>query len=422
MNAPSTQDAPGEPYIPIRVPDLVELLIHEVGTPHHPALPAEYIGDLHKLSTALAHRIHRGFHSMLTDLKNAYGPFDPDSDTLQLRDRSDQEIIAGLDQLFTTFTVLLERAGFHHMTRAEIEETMQGASHWGIEMDVCWDVFDRIEVFYRGADAGHRMRRTWWKFFREELVEVPTYRRVVMILKQCEHPRLGHNPDTNSVFLKLFKDIPQMDIEMLIPGTRLRMPKLERGKLGFSVISSFLYAAYKMFMTVSLPALFSGKLIALYTPLALLFGYGYKTVYSYQVSRRTYLLQLAQSLYYQNLDTNAGVMHRLFDDAYEQEVRQALLVYFFAWRFGGATGWTCEQIAQAIVADLTKRIDDTIQLRPRDALTRLERLRLLKKVGSRYVAVSPAEAVKLLAQPNAEPTERRASTWRGYLPAKPATP
>jgi Protein of unknown function (DUF3754) len=416
-----TPDPPGEPYIPLRVPDLVELLAREAGTPQAAALTPEQHAEYAFFANAMAERIHAGFHSMLDALANAYAPFDPDSDTLRLRCLTREEEVDSLERLFTTFTVLLERAGFHHMTRAEVEQTMQGASHWGIEMSVDWDVFDRAEIFYRGAGTGWRSRRPWWRFFRLQELQVPTFKRVVVILRQRPHKRLGKNPDIDSVFLKLFKDIPQMDIEMLLPGTRLRMPKFERGKLGGTILSTFVYTLYKLLTTVSLGGILSGSLFALFSPLALLLGYGYKTVYSFQVSRKTYMLQLAQSLYYQGLDTNAGVLHRLFHDAGEQEVRQVLLVHYFLWRFAGPAGWTAEELDLAIEVDLRKRINERIEIRPRDALTRLERLKIVAKIGERYVAVPLREAKELLAKPYV-PSNDRGSTWRGYLPRrKPET-
>lgn len=413
-------ERPGEPYIPLRLPDLVELLSSEAGTPQFEALLPEQRVEFLQFADAMAERVHAGFHSMLDHLTDAYAPFDPDSDTLRLRCQTLEEKTAALEQLFTTFTVLLERAGFHHMSREEVESTMQGSSYWGIEMDVCWDVFDRAEVFYRGAGVGWRSRRPWWRFFRLQEIQVPTFKRVVVILRQKEHKRLGKNPDTDSVFLKLFKDIPQMDIEMLLPGTRLRMPKFERGKLGGTIFTTFVYTLYKLLTTVSLGGILSGSVFALFSPLALLLGYGYKTVYSFQVSRKTYTLQLTQSLYYQGLDTNAGVLHRLFHDAGEQEVRQVLLVYYFLWRFAGPTGWTAEELDAGIEADLKKRINERIELRPRDALTRLERLKIVKRIGERYVAVPLREAKELLAKPY-EPSKDRGSTWRGYLPPRKPT-
>ena len=49
----------------------------------------------------------------------------------------------------------------------------------------------------------------------------------------------------------------------------------------------------------------------LWGPFVLLAGYGYKQYYSYQVTKQTYSKMLTESLYYQTLDNNAGVLTRL---------------------------------------------------------------------------------------------------------------
>lgn len=406
-----------EPYIPVRVTDLIDLLLQEAGTPEFDPPAAEDQAAFRQFAAALAARLHAGFRSTLQLLKDAYAPFDPDADTARLRPATEAEECACRDRLFASFTEMLARAGFHRMSRPEVEQTMRGSSDWGIEMDVCWDVFDRVEVYYRGKGVGLRTRRPWWRLFRSQEVIVPTFSRVVFILKQREHPRLGPQADTDNVFLKLFKDIPQMDIEMLLPGTRLRMPRLERGKLGGSVLGSIGYVALKL-SDLKIATLLSGSLFALYTPLALIFGYGYKTIASYQVSRRTYMLQLAQSLYYQNLDTNAGVLYRLFDDAEEQELRQLLLAYYFLWRFAGPAGWTAAALDARVAADIEKRLGDPVGIDTSAALTRLERFRVVQKVNENYLAVPVRHATALVELAPANKRADRPSGWK--VTPKPA--
>jgi len=76
-------------------------------------------------------------------------------------------------------------------------------------------------------------------------------------------------------------------------------------------------------------------------------GYGYKSFYGYQQTRQRYHLTLTQSLYFQNLDNNAGVLFRLLDEAEEQECRESLLAYYFLWRRAGDTGWPAERLEAA---------------------------------------------------------------------------
>ena len=104
------------------------------------------------------------------------------------------------------------------------------------------------------------------------------------------------------------------------------MPRLDRLKLGGSLTSSVGYvgveAQHVPLLVAARRRSPTGSFWPLYAPLALILGYGYKTWYSFQVSKQTYTLQLTQSLYYQNLDNNGGVMFRLLDEAEEQETRE----------------------------------------------------------------------------------------------------
>lgn len=403
-----------EPYIPLRISDLVDILLTEAGTPEHPPFDRSQHAAFRALAAALTLRLDANYRGLHQTLKDAYDIFDPDVETLRLGDIDDSDYRQRLDRLFTSVTVLLERGGFHRMTREEIELTMQGSSYWGIEMDVCWEVFDRVEVFYRGRGLGWRQRRPWWKLFHPQDVEVPTFRRVVLILKQQPHRRLGPHADTLHVFMKIFKDIPQMDVEMLLPGTRLRMPKMERGKLGGVALGSLAWLIFKIIPMIGSNIL-TGGILALLSPLFLILGYGYKTIVSFRVSQRSYMLQLTQSLYYQNLDSNAGVLHRLFDEAAEQDVRQTLLAYYFLLRFAGAAGWTPDELDKAVESDLERRVGRPVEVDTNEALARLLRLKMIQRVGERHVAFPLAQAIG--AVESNTPQTKAESEWRSALPS-----
>jgi hypothetical protein len=382
-----------EHFIPIRVADLVEYLCRESGPRAGQTLSEDEQARFRRFARAVSFHLHATYLAELRRLKDAYASFDPDADPKPLVPLSDEERSAALDRLFDTFVHLMERANYIRLSRDDVERIMQGASDWGVDMHVTWDIFHKVEVFCRGKGTSRRFLRRWYRAFRRESVEVPTYRRVVVMLKQQPHPRLGGDADTRSVFLKLFKDIPQMDIEMLLPGTRIKMPLLERFKLGGSLTSSLGYVGWKL-STMSLTAL-SGALtlgttaafLTLYTPLALILGYGYKTWYSFQVSKQTYSLQLTQSLYYQNLDNNGGVMYRLLDEAEEQETRESLLAYFYLWRYGGDRGWTAAELDQYIEIDLERRLDLGLDFEIEDALRKLEKAGLVTATEGRYGAL-----------------------------------
>ncbi len=398
-----------EHFIPIRVADLVEFLCTEAGPSNDRPLSADEQALFRKFTRSVSLHVHAVYQAELRQLKDSYASFDPDADPKPLRPLTSAERGKEITRLFDTFVHLMKRANYVHMTRPEVEQVMQGASDWGVDMHVEWEAFERIEVFYRGKSLSRRYRRPWQKLFRREEVAVPTFQRVAIILKQQPHPRLGEEADTASVFLKLFKDIPQMDIEMLLPGTRIKMPGLERLKLGGSLFSTIGYVVWRLAslslatVTGALTSLSLGSLLILYSPIALILGYGYKTWYSFQVSKQTYSLQLTQSLYYQNLDNNGGVLYRLLDDAEEQEVREMMLSYFFLWRYAGDRGWTPEELDTYIEMEMERRLQLAVDFEIDDALQKLERAQIVEVSGCRYRAFPMQAAL-----------ERLDSVWERY--------
>jgi hypothetical protein len=385
-----------EHFIPIRVVDLIGYLCDEQGPLGGQRLSPAEQAAFRRFARSVVGHVHVSYVAEIRRLKDAYAAFDPDADPKPLAAIPDDRRAAALEKLFATFIHLMTRANYSRLSRDQMEEIMKGASDWGVDMDVAWDAFENVEVFYRGKGIGRRTKAHWLFWWRKREADVPTFARVAVIFKQQPHKRLPDDADTKNVFLKLFKDIPQRDIEMLLPGGRIRMPTFERVKLGGTVASSVGYVAWKLstFPIASLVGgIATGALFALYTPLALVIGYGYKTWYSFQTSRQTYTLQLTQSLYYQNLDSNGGVMFRLLDEAEEQETREILLAYFFLWRYAGDRGWTAAELDDYIEIDIEKRLNMKVDFEIADAINKLERGGVVEKVGDRYRAV-PIEAAQ----------------------------
>lgn len=379
-----------EHFIPLRKGDLIDLLCADLA-------PAD--GDaFRQLSRLLAAAVHFEYHQVKEKLQNAYASFDPDADTHTVMALSPEESQKRLDDLFARFTWLMERANFRRLHRDELHTALEEASYWGINMDVDFDVFERLEVFARGDILGKRSRRSLLKFWRLQEVRLPTYQRLVLMFKLRPHKRLGRYVDTDDVLLKLFKDIPKIDVEMLLPGARPKMPRFDQGKLSASLLSSIGLVGYKL--AADLGHLAWGFIqknpLALWGPLSLLFGYGYRQVYGYQQTRKSYSLLLTQSLYYQNLDKNSGVLARLLDEAEEQECREAILAYYFLWRSGPDKCGNPGKLDEHVEHELERRAGLQVNFEIDDALAKLERLGLVDKSGDRYEARPLAAALERL--------------------------
>jgi hypothetical protein len=259
-------------------------------------------------------------------------------------------------------------------------------------MDVDFSAFEHIAIFARGDTFQKRTRRPWHKLFQVQEAEVPIYRRLVLILKLRQHPRLGPNVDTKNVYLKVFKDIPKLDVLMLLPGARVQLNALDRGKIGMPLLGGVALAVWNVVQDLAwtVERLLSSP-NTMWALAAGGVGYGYRSYYGYRQTKQRYHLTLTQSLYFQNLDSNAGVLTRLLDEAEEQECRAAVLAYFCLWRYAGEEGWTAGDLDNSMELYLDRYAELPYTCENGQALAKLQKLRLLEAVGAGRYRVLPLE-------------------------------
>ncbi|HZY90163.1 MAG TPA: DUF3754 domain-containing protein [Gemmataceae bacterium] len=376
-------------FIPLEQGDLIELLCADRG------LTEAEREQFRALCERVAEAQHAEYHRRLRELKASYAPFDPDADKPLVPLSADTRQHR-LNDLYSDFAWLLERAHFKHLSREEIEPVLDSASAWGIRMDVDFSAFEHVAIFARGDAWQTRTLRRWWRLSREE-VEVPVFRRLVLVLKLRQHPRLRGEVDTEHVFLKVFKDIPKLDVMMLLPGARVRLTAFDRGKIGMPLVGGLALTLYNLLgdlMQAVQSLLLSPN--AAWGLAAAGLGYGYKSFYGYQQTKQRYHLTLTQSLYFQNLDSNAGVLTRLLDEAEEQECRTAVLAYFCLWRFAGSTGSTAADLDAAMELYLDRYADVPLLCQPGEALAKLRKLGLVEEHEGRCRALPPPRAAEAL--------------------------
>jgi hypothetical protein len=377
----------GDHFIPIRQAELVDLLASQ------PDLKAQEVDLFRRLAQILSATVHHEYQQELEALKTDYASFDPDSDTVPLVATTSQGRSARLEALFDRLAKLLERANFTYLTREALEQALSGASQWGLNLSVDFDVFDRLEIYVRGQGIERRLVRNLSTRFRKVESDAETFQRLVVMLKLRPHRSLPKGVDNDDVYLKLFKDIPRMDLEMLLPGTQIKMSLFDRTKIVLPTISGVAMTGWKV-ITGAMVVAASG----VYNSLALLglaggtISYGLRSFRGYMQTKERYQLSLTESLYYKNLDNNAGVLMRLIDEAEEQENREALLAYFFLRRDVAPTGLTAEQLDRQIEAFLERQLGRAIDFEVGDALAKLVRWRLVEQLPQERLRALPFEA------------------------------
>ena len=175
---------------------------------------------------------------------------------------------------------------------------------------------------------------------------------------------------------------------MLLPGTTVRMTLFDRGKIIIPTLSGIVITLVKILQGAAALAFASlNGAIAFLALISGVFGYGLRSFYGYLNTRDRYHLNLTRSLYFQNLDSNAGVIHRLLDEAEEQEFREVVLAWWLL-RQSGFAALTGEQLDRAAEAWLQTTLGLQVDFEVSDALAKLQRMGLCRELpGGKYRAV-----------------------------------
>jgi Protein of unknown function (DUF3754) len=389
-----------EHYIPLRKSDLIDMLCKDSRLDYREHQPFRQFCKL------VAAVWHFEYLANLDALKDAYAPFDPDSTTRPLKPIAPEDRPAKMDKLFEQFVEMMERANFRRMSRKDIDDAVEGgASDWGVNMYVDFDVFERLELFSRGDGPITRTKKHTILFWKKEEKKVDAYRRLVILVKLRKHKRVPETVDVKGVFVKMFKDIPKLDLEMVLPGTSLQMPLAQRYKLGGSLLGTLGYGIYQVFagLMAGLAQLLtftwetaSAASGLLWGPFVLLGGYAYKQYSGYQVTKQTYSKMLTESLYYQSLDNNLGVITQIMDEVEEQECRETILAYYYLWKHAPAEGWSSAQLDDYVEMELEGKLNLKVDFEVDDALAKLEKLEIVTRQGDKYQAVALDKALERL--------------------------
>ncbi len=313
---------------------------------------------------------HAQSHKQLQYLKSIYQPFNPDRDTLILNKKG---LSKQLTQLKSELYTVLENANYEKISEQDLNQALNKISPHGVKVSVDFEDFTEVALFYRGSATHTESHRNWKQFkFKKQQVEVQVFRRLFILLQPknkdqwIEHltnnkklslkkakkqvdasfKSLGINGENDVVYMKLFKDIPRADLEMLFPNTRVQIRLFDKIKLGIMGGGG---TAGGIMATIT-------KLTASIDPISALIAVGgllgviWRQIAKIFSQRAKYSAILTKNLYFYSLNNNMGALTYLVDSAENEECKEAILAYFFLLTGGKSNRHT-----------LDKRIEDYIQ-------------------------------------------------------------
>jgi hypothetical protein len=391
-------------FIPYRRRDVVEMCLQD----NRLTTAAD---DFRQLSYMLEQIFHFEFHQLIEALKNAYADLDPDADT-----RSPDIGETGASESFVQLLDgLLEKANYERVTESDLQRALTESSLFKIRLHVEFDDFSEVSLFARGVSLRQEELPTWFGL-GSKTIEFTNYDRVVVYIRiRDDYQHSKHDFAScraGATLLKLFRNVPRADLEMLFPNTRVRMRLMDKlligvpavvsggivftTKLGASLVLLGSLLGYWLGVSKQPAELNQAGILVLLAGLVALGGYLWKQFNNFKNRKLRFMQALTQNLYFKNLDNNAGVFHRLANDAEEEESKEAILAYYFL--LASDKPLSKAELDQEIESWFETDWSCHINFEIDDALHKLLSLGLVEELEGQLKAVSVDDGIRLLDQ------------------------
>ena len=379
------------------------------------AWPTGEAQDVRRFFRYLDYWRQQQYNAKLLELDQIYETFSPDSDLLMTRQFTEDERSNLKHRVVTSIESLLKGANYERIDPSDIDQILTKESHYGLDLMVDMKAFEDILIYYRGASNRKHERRRFQKFMRKEQFDVPVFQRLFILFKlkpfdvrveelvrderltreQAEKKvnklRAGLPPGLNdkNIYLKLFKNIPRTDIEMVFPNTQVRFRPFDKLKLGVSTGGSLGMGAVGAAGKV---ALLATNPIAAAGAVAGLGGVAFRQATSFMNQKQKYMVVMAQNLYFHTMADNRGVMLKMAARGAEEDIKEEMLLYTVLAK-EKATRADLPAIDQAIEQYLTRTFGIAVDFDLEDALERLLRDGIVtESAGGKLTTLGPKEA------------------------------
>jgi len=383
-----------EHYIPYSRAEVVELVRKD--------LPVELHEKYSTFVRLLLAWYHYTFHENLEHLKASF-----ELATVQTTQTSLQ--CPPPAQLFEKeLDAVVRAANFNPISEQDLNAALTEESVFKVRLHVDFSEFEKV-IFYRRGKSQRLADVDRWFGLSRQQIQFTNYDHVLVYVRYKNlRSELSSNAEfDNPIILKLFKNIPQADLEMLFPNTQVRMrltdkifigvPAFLSGlvvlttKIGASLLLLGGLAAYWLGFQKQAVIVDQATLLALFSSAFALGAYLFKQFSNFKNRKIRFMKVLAENLYFKNLDNDAGVLTNIVDYAEESECKEILLVYGELLAHGPKSS---DQLQLSINARLEQKTNFEIN----DAIKKLTELDLCRVDKNLYEAVSLTEALDSLDQ------------------------
>jgi hypothetical protein len=399
-----------ETFIPLTKSALLRRLTVETAWPGNHK-------DARKFFQYLDHWRRQNYSHGLREIDQAYEAFSPDTDLLNTRTYSSGERVGMQARITKHMVHLLTHANYVRIDPAQVELILTRESFYGLDLHVDLSAYEELMIFHRGASTKKELRRVPKKFYRKMEFDVPIYRRLFVLFKikpveahivevmaaekvgrrEAEklvakrRKSIPEGVSTENIYMKMFKNMPRSDIEMIFPNTQVKFRMFDKLKLGVTSSAGLgmgvVGAAGKLALAASNPIAAAGAVAGLG-------GVAVRQGMAFMNQRQKYMVVMAQNLYFHALADNRAVMIKLAERAAEEDVKEEMLLYTVLAK-ERVNRRDLGEVDHAIERYLKSTFDIDVDFDLADALERLlEDGLVVEEADGTLLCLQPAAAAK----------------------------
>jgi Protein of unknown function (DUF3754) len=397
-------DAGSDRFIPVRKEDLLATLVQQGGF-----ADTQECELFRRFARTLRTICHYEYSDTLDRLRDDYYYFSPEVAGLASTDRAKKD--CAYDDLITSLDQILKDANFKELPQEDVTDAHRRRT---VPVAVKAEHDDFREVrFYRRGRHLEQIEVAQWFGLRRRKTEIEVFDDIVLVVAIKTQAEIGSQRELRvlkrrkivpgSVLLKYFRNIACGDLYALFPNARVVMSNFDKAFLSVPAIAGGIPILVKLYATISVLFVVAGiflggstsvadadmkAAIAALMGIVALGGFATRQWLKFQHRSLKYHMELAENIYYRNINNNAGIFDYLIGTAEDQEIKEASLAYHFIRTAPSAP--TAAELAARIEAWLTENFEVNLDFAIDNALSTLDRFGLLRREGERLF-VSPLD-------------------------------
>ena len=393
-------------FIAIRKAELLDALIN-----HGRIADTARREAFRQLCRVLAAIYHYEYFAELERLRDDYFYFNPEIEPHARLDADSLE--RAYADLVQSLTRVLGSANFVEMSHDEIAQAHRERPVMQVTLAAPLDDYREVRFFRRGyhkepltvASLFGLRRRTTEILVYDDVVLFAAMKSTTEIASRREREHLERRKlRPGAVLIKYFRNIPSHDLNALFPNVRVVLslsdklmlsgPALVGGipillKLASSITVLLLAIGVYFGVVASVGEQETAGAMAALSGLLALGGFITRQWLRYQRQSLSHQKELADHIYFRNVNNNAGIFDGMIAAAEDQQCKEAFLAFYFLCTAASAP--TQAELEAAIEDWLRQTFGIDVAFKVDDGLDRLDRLGLLQRHGER-LSVLPLDA------------------------------